>query len=156
MTMEYRAGIFAHRSFGIFVVGMTTLLLGLMVFATAYGLALSLAIFAAVAFVRLHTRRMSFSTDTMRYDGWLRTISIPISDIRRVKAASSSGYPTDRLHAGGYCVETGNRKYWIHPIWFGPSACNELSDRFLRRAKRTSQTQTRKQTTNKTSHSNRH
>ena len=154
--MEYRAGIFANRSFGIFVVGMTTFLLGLMVFATAYGLALSLAIFAAIAFVRLRVRRMRFSTDTMLYDGWLRTISIPISDIRRVKAASSYGYPTDRLHAGGYCVDTGKRKYWIHPICFGPAACNELSDRFLRRRKNASQTQKRKQTTSKTSHSNRH
>ena len=133
MTTEYRASLFANRRFGIFVVGMTTLLLGPMLFATAYGLALSLGTFSVIALVKLHARRMSFSTDTLHYDGWFRTISIPISDIQRVKAASSYGYPTDRMHAGGYCVETGRHKYWIHPIWFGPSACKELRDRFLRR-----------------------
>ena len=132
MTMEYRASIFANRSFGIFVVSMTTFLLGLSVFAKAYGLALSLAIVALVAVARLNKRRMSFSSDTMRYDGWLRSFSIPIADIRHVKPASSYGYPTDRWHAGGYCVDTGKRKYWIHPIWFGPSARIELRDRFLR------------------------
>ena len=130
--MEYRASIFANRPFGIFVVSIIALLLGLMVFATAYGLAICFAVVAVIAAVRLNTRRMSFSSETMRYDGWLRTISIPVSDIRRVKAASSYGYPTDRWHAGGYCVDTGKIKYWIHPIWFGPSACHELSDRFLR------------------------
>ena len=132
MTMEYQASIFANRKFGIFVVSMTTFLLGLLVFATAYGLALCFAIVAVVAVARLNTRRMSFSSETMRYDGWLRTISVPISDIRRVKPASSYGYPTDRWHAGGYCVDTGESKYWIHPIWFGPSACCDLRDRFLR------------------------
>jgi hypothetical protein len=155
MSLEYRASIFANRSFGIFVVGMITALLGLTVFATAYGLALILAIFSAAAFVRLHARRMSFSADTMRYDGWLRTISIPISDVRHVKPASSYGYPTDRLRAGGYCVDTGMHKYWIHPIWFGPSACKELSDRFLRRRKDRPQIQERNQTTNKSCRTNR-
>ncbi len=134
--MEYRAAIFANRRFGIFVVSMTAFLLGLLVFAAAYGFALCLAFVAVISVARLNTRRMRFSSETMRYDGWLRTISIPISDIQRVKAASSYGYPTDRWHAGGYCVDTGKSKYWIHPIWFGPSACRELSDRFMRRPKR--------------------
>lgn len=135
--MEYRAGIFANRSFGFFVVGMTTFFLGLTVFATAYGVALGMAFFALIAFVRLRTRRMCFSDDTIRYDGWFRNFSIPVSDIRRVKAATKYGYPTDRWHAGGYCVETLKRNYWIHPIWFGPSACIELRDRFLSRRKNT-------------------
>jgi hypothetical protein len=36
VTMEYRARIFANRSFGIFVVGMTMSLLGLTVLAKAF------------------------------------------------------------------------------------------------------------------------
>ena len=68
MTMEYRASIFANRRFGIFVVSMTTFLLGLLVFAMAYGLALSMVIVVVIAVARLNTRRMSFSSDKMRYE----------------------------------------------------------------------------------------
>ena len=128
MNKEFKAGVFAHPAFGRFVSIMTALMVALL-FLLSRKLALVASAALLIAFVRLHYRRMAFSADSFRYDGWLGSLRIPIDDVVDLKPASSFGYPVDRWHGGQLCILTERRKYWVRPIWFGPQAVRALEER---------------------------
>ena len=135
MTTEHKASIFYYPIYGWLV---SSLLLFPVLFAIvgAIDVAIFMSVFALLIGGRLKYRKMVFSDDTFRYDGWFRNVTIPVSEIRHVKPASYFGYPKDRLHGGGYGVVTRNRVYWVHPLLFGPAANREFSMSFKRRGRK--------------------
>jgi hypothetical protein len=136
MNKEYKAGAFAHPAFGRFVTIMAALMVSLL-FLLSRELALVASVVLLIAFMRLHHRRMVFSEDSFRYDGWLSSVRIPIDDVVGLKPASSFGYPVDRWHGGQLCILTDRRKFWVRPIWFGPQAMRDFEERLGQKGRTT-------------------
>lgn len=121
---EYRANLFAAGYFGHFVVGLVMLLLLVSIAGRAYGVALVASLISAATLLRIRARRMTFTAESFRYDGWMRSFEIARREIVRVAPAHSFGYPVDRLRGGQYCILMANgAKHWVSLLLFaGPGA----------------------------------
>jgi hypothetical protein len=133
--MEYRASLFAHKSFGYFVTSLCALFAFCFLAAGAYGAFAVFIVFVTLVLVRLRTRKMVFSQSSFHYDGWVTHFSIPFVEIRSVVPASKFGYPTDRIRGGQHCLITNSEKrHWVTLLWFPPAACSQFHQELVCRS----------------------
>lgn len=127
---QFKGSIFANPPFGRFVTFLAVFFPLLLILAKTYEGAVIFSLLAGMAAVRLKFRKMEFSSDSFRYDGWFKSVFIPTAEICQVVPAHSFPYPLGRLRSGQMCIVTTKGRYWIQPVWFGPEACRELTHRF--------------------------
>jgi hypothetical protein len=123
--MTFTANLYATGKFGHVLTALFLLAVCSLFYLREY---LALLIFVCVVIVavaRLYNRKISFDGHVFRYDGWIRSIEVPYSQIVKVDNAESLGYPVDRLHGPHeYRITTKHQKVWVSLLWFhGEAAC---------------------------------
>jgi len=123
--MTFTANLYATGKFGHVLTALFLLAACSLFYLREY---LALLIFVCVviaAVARLYNRKISLDGHVFRYDGWIRSIEIPYSQIVRVDSAESLGYPVDRWHGPHeYRITTKHKKLWVSLLWFhGEAAC---------------------------------